>query len=167
MLGSNFTEILESWNTSWYWSELTVQSDGSTKLGMHVAFHSKWWYLSGILLAVAPIVSGTVTGSAVNGTVRGGIAYAYADDDDDGAIVSNTTTWSYATVWGTTSDGTPFVVQESGEGTNTRHIAKLDVDIGGNYTRLANTFILAEVLLNATNVNANTTAISVKAYGAW
>ncbi|ESK92441.1 fad binding domain protein [Moniliophthora roreri MCA 2997] len=145
-LGSDFTETVTSWNTSWYWSELMIRSDGDLKLAV-------------------PIVNGTVTGSAVNGTVHGGVAFVYVDEDS--AIPPNTTSWSYGTVWGTTSDGTPFVVQESGEGTNTRHIATLDVDIGGNYTKLSNTFILAEVLLNATSTSANTTAISVKAYRAW
>ncbi|KAK7047379.1 hypothetical protein VNI00_006610 [Paramarasmius palmivorus] len=146
--GLNLDDI-DSWNTSWSWSEsrLKARSDDNTILA-------------------APIISGTVTGQALNGTIRGGIAFPQVYDDDD---TSNTTTWSYATVWGTASDGTSFVVEESGVGTTSRHIARLIVNTGGNYTELENSFILAEIVFGGVNASAsaNTTMVSVSAYKAW
>ncbi|KAK7047378.1 hypothetical protein VNI00_006609 [Paramarasmius palmivorus] len=108
-----------------------------------------------LVCAAEPFLNGTVTGPALNGTIRGGVAYPE---------IYNATgvEFSTANVWGTTSDGTSFAVQESGVGTTTRQISRLTVNIGGNYSKLATTFILGDVVGNVTDGT-----VLIKAYAIW
>lgn len=67
---------------------------------------------------VEPLVGGNITGPAVNATVTGGIAYP--------PVYNNgTLEVPQILVWGTTTDGYPFFVQEMGIGSITQQVTRL------------------------------------------
>ncbi|MCJ1380432.1 hypothetical protein MMC17_003535 [Xylographa soralifera] len=101
---------------------------------------------------IEPISGGNITGPAINGTITSGLAYP---------PVYNNGTLQVAEilVYGTTTDGYPFFVQEAGIGSNAQQITRIQVDVGGPYVALGDVYILAEI-----NALDNRTLIMVDAY---
>ncbi|KAL9613686.1 MAG: hypothetical protein Q9167_001763 [Letrouitia subvulpina] len=86
---------------------------------------------------VTPVISGTITGPALNGTVHGGIEYVEVYD-------SGATQVPNVLSYGTTSDGTPYLIRETGAGDQVSTI----IEIGGKYAALAKEFIVSEAKLS-------------------
>ena len=120
---------------------------------------------------VEPITGGNITGSALNGTIQGGVAYP--------TLVSNQTVQDVTIViYGVTDDGESFFVRESGVGASNSQVTRIvrkriglqvleltrswqNLEAGGKYAYLANEYIVTTVMPNAAR-----TAVNVEAYKA-
>ncbi|KAL8626754.1 hypothetical protein Q9189_007556 [Teloschistes chrysophthalmus] len=94
---------------------------------------------------VASVVNGSIASvgnKGITGVFKGGISVI--DIVDGGAaIVNNVQTF------GSTNDGTPFLVTESGIGNAADDFARLSLNIGGNFAFLQDQFIITEAALAA------------------
>ncbi|KAI4108815.1 MAG: hypothetical protein L6R37_000813 [Teloschistes peruensis] len=92
---------------------------------------------------VASVVGGSIQAvgdRAVTGTFKGGISVI--DIINGGAaIVNNVQTF------GSTANGTAFLITESGVGSPSDDFARLTIDAGGKYAPLRNQFIITEAVL--------------------
>ncbi|KAL8728993.1 MAG: hypothetical protein Q9181_005148 [Wetmoreana brouardii] len=94
---------------------------------------------------VASVTGGTITAEGqqgITGTFKGGISIIDISNDGQ-SIVNNVQTF------GTTSDGTPFLVTESGLGSPADDFARLIFTIGGKFAFLQNQFLITEAVLAA------------------
>lgn len=81
-----------------------------------------------------PIAGGSVTGSAVNGTIQGGFAHP--------PIYNNGTLQvAEIDVYGVTSDGQAFYIHEEGVGSNSAQVTRI---VSATETKVLSTFALAE-----------------------
>jgi hypothetical protein len=71
-----------------------------------------------LLNAVEPIMNGTITGPGLNATITGGVAYP-------SFIYDQTFQIPEINAWGTTDDGEPFFVKESGIGLLSKQISRI------------------------------------------
>ena len=74
--------------------------------------------MNSLFNAVEPLLSGTITGPAVNGTITGGLAYPPV-------LYNQTLQVPNINIYGTTSDGYPFFATELGVGTPSEQITRL------------------------------------------
>ncbi|KAL8936084.1 MAG: hypothetical protein Q9211_004355 [Gyalolechia sp. 1 TL-2023] len=109
---------------------------------------------------VAKVNNGKLSGESLNGTVQGGVSVI---DIVNGGQAIEINVRSY----GSTSDGVPFLVEESGVGSSADGFARLVcvnvgwvrnsgtneavqlLSIGGQYANLANEFLLTETTLSS------------------
>ncbi|KAL8969822.1 MAG: hypothetical protein Q9183_001810 [Haloplaca sp. 2 TL-2023] len=92
---------------------------------------------------VASVTGGQITAEgsdSVSGIFKGGLSIIDIVNDGQ-SIVNNVQTF------GTTTDGTPFLITEIGLGTQADDFARLTIDIGGRYAPLVNQFVLTEAVL--------------------
>ncbi|MCJ1235087.1 hypothetical protein MMC14_003051 [Varicellaria rhodocarpa] len=104
--------------------------------------------VQGGIRIIEGVLGGNITGPGLTGTVSGGLVYPVI-------YVNHTLNEPTLNLYGTTSDGTPFFLTQSGIGTNGDQLSRIQIDIGGKYASLSSEFILAEVK------NSETTGISV------
>ncbi|KAM0554044.1 hypothetical protein ACHAPJ_007119 [Fusarium lateritium] len=99
--------------------------------------------VEGGVVVVEPITNGTVIGHAFNGTIHGGLV---------GAVVAtnNTITGKKSVqipsiyVYGESTDGLPFFVQETGIGPPAGQNTRLQIAVGGKYKSLQSEFIIGQ-----------------------
>ncbi|KAL9027378.1 MAG: hypothetical protein Q9196_004083 [Gyalolechia fulgens] len=91
---------------------------------------------------VAKVNNGKLSGESLSGTVQGGVSVI---DIVNGGQAIEINVRSY----GSTSDGVPFLVEESGVGSSADGFARLLLSIGGQYANLANEFLLTETTLSS------------------
>ncbi|KAI9814192.1 MAG: hypothetical protein M1827_003358 [Pycnora praestabilis] len=110
--------------------------------------------IPGGILIIEPILGGSITGPVINGTILGGLAYPPVYNNDTLQVPQ-------ITVYGKTNDGFAFLVEESGIGTNSQQVTRLQITVGGPYAALSDEFVLADV-----TANANRTVITVDGFAA-
>ncbi|KAI4161322.1 MAG: hypothetical protein LQ342_004989 [Letrouitia transgressa] len=120
-----------------------------------------------IQLAVTPVKSGSITGPALNGTVGGGVQYLALYD-------SGATQVPNIVSYGTASDGTPFLIRETGAGDQGGLFASTwrgpdyvvktmqIIEIGGKYAALAKEFIVSDAKVSEDRKVVVTTAYKVE-----
>ncbi|KIM84042.1 hypothetical protein PILCRDRAFT_6883 [Piloderma croceum F 1598] len=106
--------------------------------------------------AVEPIENGTIIGPGLNATITGGSAHNIVIYDETVEIPE-------INVFGTTDDGEPFFVTQTGIGHPGHQISRFEIDIGGKYAPFATSFIVGVITLSSNNVTVtveawNTTA---------
>ncbi|KAI4249341.1 MAG: hypothetical protein LQ352_005693 [Teloschistes flavicans] len=97
------------------------------------------------LVPVAAVIGGNISSvgnKGITGVFKGGISVI--DIIDGGAVIVNN-----VQTFGSTTDGTPFLVTESGIGSPADDFARLSLNIGGNYAALQDQFIITEAALAA------------------
>ncbi|MCJ1481731.1 hypothetical protein MMC06_001890 [Schaereria dolodes] len=104
---------------------------------------------------VEPLTNGTIVG-AINGTIQGGLAYPQRYNN-------NTLSVPNLEIYGTTVDRYPFFVtaSEAGFGDAQSQIIRAKVEIGGPYTYINTTFILATISANAARAIVTVQAFAV------
>lgn len=117
--------------------------------------------LEGGSVTIEPLVNGTVKGPALNGTIYSGFAAATV-------VSNNTVTGNNATfqipqiyVYGETSDGLPFYVQETGIGKIAGQNTRLQIAVGGNHSSLQTTFIVAQPSINTARTKVTVPCFSI------
>ncbi|KAJ4373769.1 hypothetical protein N0V83_002508 [Neocucurbitaria cava] len=111
--------------------------------------------ITGGVLNTEPILNGTVTGPAINATVTGGIATPSIYQN---GIIQVPT----IQVWGITSEGYGFVINELGIGSPKGQVTRIQLTIGGlskKYQALQDSYVLATV-----NPNKEQTKVAVQGY---
>lgn len=109
--------------------------------------------IPGGVLINEPIAGGTVSGSAINGTILGGFAHppVYNNGTLQVPVID---------VYGVSDDGESFYIHETGIGTQAAQVTRIELTIGGaKYKSLREGYILASV-----NANANRTAVAVQGF---
>ncbi|KAL8672815.1 MAG: hypothetical protein Q9168_002752 [Polycauliona sp. 1 TL-2023] len=91
---------------------------------------------------VAKVTGGAIKGKAITGTFKGGITVI--DILNGGQTIVNT-----IRTFGSTTDGTPFLIDENGIGSSADDFARLLLSAGGNLTSLTNEFVITEATLAA------------------
>ncbi|KAI4175919.1 MAG: hypothetical protein LQ346_007989 [Caloplaca aetnensis] len=99
---------------------------------------------------VAKVNGGTLTGK-FNADIQAGISVIDLVDNGQ-AIVNNVRSF------GTTTDGQPFLIDESGLGSADDDFARIILSVGGSYTGLANSFLFTEATLSSDRKTVSTTA---------
>ncbi|KAL8716642.1 MAG: hypothetical protein Q9225_006046 [Loekoesia sp. 1 TL-2023] len=99
---------------------------------------------------VAKVNNGQLNGQGLNGTIQGGLSVVDIIGNGQ-AIVNNVRSY------GTTSDGIPFLIDESGIGSQTDDFARLVLSIGGKYAHLAAQFLFTEASLSSDRKTVSTT----------
>ncbi|KAL8966355.1 MAG: hypothetical protein Q9197_006030 [Variospora fuerteventurae] len=90
---------------------------------------------------VAKVEGGTLKGT-LSGTISSGISVI--DIFNDGQAIMN----SIRSI-GTTTDGLPFLIEETGVGSQADNFGRLMVSIGGNLARLASQLVIADAELSS------------------
>ncbi|KAI9718494.1 MAG: hypothetical protein M1828_006677 [Chrysothrix sp. TS-e1954] len=95
--------------------------------------------IAGGELLIEPITNGTITGSAFNGRISGGVAYPdfYNNMKTEEPDIL---------VYGTSDEGDAFLAILSGVGSSTKQLSRVTVQAGGSYASLNETFIVGEIL---------------------
>ncbi|KAF4958985.1 hypothetical protein FSARC_10888 [Fusarium sarcochroum] len=99
--------------------------------------------VEGGVVIVEPLINGTINGHTLNGTIHGGLVGAVV-------AVNNTITGKKPVqipsiyVYGETSDGLPFYVQETGIGPPSGQNTRLQVAVAGKYKSLQSEFIIGQ-----------------------
>ncbi|KAL8677893.1 MAG: hypothetical protein Q9186_005704 [Xanthomendoza sp. 1 TL-2023] len=101
---------------------------------------------------VASVTGGSLKGprDGITGTIQGGISVI--DIINSGQTIVN-----MVQSFGATPDGTPFLIQENGIGSQADNFARLTLSIGGAQANLANQFLLTEANLSADRRTVSTT----------
>ncbi|KAL8829999.1 MAG: hypothetical protein Q9170_005936 [Blastenia crenularia] len=100
---------------------------------------------------VANVKSGQLSGSGFSGTISGGVSII--DIVNNGQNILNN-----VRSYGTTSDGLPFLIDESGLGSSADDFARLIFSVGGKYANLTNQFIVTEATLSSDRKTVSTAA---------
>ncbi|KAL8757534.1 MAG: hypothetical protein Q9199_002140 [Rusavskia elegans] len=100
---------------------------------------------------VAKVTDGEIKGKAFSGTIVGGITVI--DILNGGLTVVNA-----VRSIGSTTDGTPFLIEEDGIGSPDDNFARLRLSIGGRFANLANQFLFTEATLASDRRSVTTTA---------
>ncbi|KAM0812398.1 hypothetical protein AB5N19_12388 [Seiridium cardinale] len=110
---------------------------------------------------IEPLVNGTIVGPFLNGTVHSGFAAATVVSNN--TITGNNTSIQIPSiyVYGQTSDGLPFYVQEAGIGPMADQNTRLVIAVGGKYSSLQSSFILAQPIMNAARTIATVPCFSM------
>ncbi|KAL9602513.1 MAG: hypothetical protein Q9219_001808 [cf. Caloplaca sp. 3 TL-2023] len=103
---------------------------------------------------VASVRSGKITGPALNGTIQEGISVI--DLLNNGQVIVNN-----IRAYGTSSDGVPLFIEESGVGSSADNFARLTLSVGGKYASLANQFLFTEATLSSDRKSVSTSAYSL------
>ncbi|KAL8861770.1 MAG: hypothetical protein Q9178_001971 [Gyalolechia marmorata] len=99
---------------------------------------------------VAKVNGGSLRGQALTGTIIGGISVI--DIINGGQTIVNA-----IRSFGSTIDGTPFLIEENGIGSQADNFARLVLSIGGRQANLANQFLFTEASLSADRKVVSTT----------
>ncbi|ETS83958.1 hypothetical protein PFICI_05834 [Pestalotiopsis fici W106-1] len=117
--------------------------------------------LEGGSVTIEPLVNGTVKGPALNGTIYSGFAAATV-------VSNNTVTGNNVTVqvpsiyvYGETSDGLPFYVQETGVGPIAGQNTRLQIAVGGKHSSLQTAFIIAQPSINMARTKVTVPCFSI------
>lgn len=112
--------------------------------------------IPGGILLTEPISSGVVSGPLINATVQGGLAVPYVYNNQTLQVPR-------ISIYGITSDGRSFFVEEAGIGRPNGQVTRITLSINttGNagYEKLVDGFILASV-----NPNRNATEVQVEGW---
>ncbi|CAL8578562.1 hypothetical protein XPA_004329 [Xanthoria parietina] len=103
---------------------------------------------------VARVISGTIKGKALTGSILGGVTVI-------DIINSGQTLVNNVRSFGSTTDGTTFLIEESGIGSVADNFARLILSIGGSQANLANEFLFTEATLAPDRRSVMTTAYRV------
>ncbi|KAK4939349.1 hypothetical protein LTR10_020336 [Elasticomyces elasticus] len=108
--------------------------------------------IAGGTLLNEPVVAGTITGPAVNGTIQGGFAHP--------SVYNTTMQVPGIDLYGVTNDNSSFYIHEAGVGLTYEQVTRIELYIGeSRYSELSNGFILATV-----NPISNRTIAYVEGY---
>ncbi|MCJ1234210.1 hypothetical protein MMC14_002169 [Varicellaria rhodocarpa] len=121
---------------------------GGVRIGEHPLTLFLFFY------PVEPLLSGTITGPAVNGTIEGGLAYPPV-------LYNQTLQVPQINIYGTTSDGYPFFASEMGVGSPSDQITRLQLDIAGPYLYLSKAFIIGDVVASADRTVVKVTGFQI------
>ncbi|KAI4276942.1 MAG: hypothetical protein LQ337_002151 [Flavoplaca oasis] len=91
---------------------------------------------------VAQVNSGSIKGKGLSGTIKGGISVI--DIINNGQTIVNA-----VRSFGSTTEGSPFLIEENGIGSQADNFARLVLSIGGSQANLANQFLFTEAALSA------------------
>ncbi|KAL8653559.1 MAG: hypothetical protein Q9226_003804 [Calogaya cf. arnoldii] len=100
---------------------------------------------------VAQVTGGSIKGKGLTGTIVAGITVI--DILNSGQTLVNN-----VRSFGSTPDGTTFLIEENGIGSPSDNFARLILSIGGSQANLANQFIFTEASLSADRKSVMTTA---------
>jgi hypothetical protein len=116
--------------------------------------------LQGGSRTIEPLINGTISGPYLNGTVKSGFA---APITAFGTTVTGDTTVQIPEIYlyGVTSDGLPFYIQESGIGPVTGQNTRVVLEVGGKYKALQSMYILAQPTINAARTVVTVDGFSV------
>ncbi|KAK6077461.1 hypothetical protein SCUP515_04989 [Seiridium cupressi] len=117
--------------------------------------------IEGDNVIIEPLVNGTIVGPFLNGTVHSGFTAATVVSNN--AITGNDTSIQIPSiyVYGHTSDGLPFYVQEAGVGPMTDQNTRLVIAVGRKYSSLQSSFVLAQPSMNAARTIATVPCFSM------
>ncbi|KAL8886457.1 MAG: hypothetical protein Q9192_006481 [Flavoplaca navasiana] len=99
---------------------------------------------------VAQVNGGSIKGKGLSGTIKGGISVI--DIINNGQTIVNA-----VRSFGSTTEGSPFLIEENGIGSQSDNFARLVLSIGGNQANLANQFLFTEAALSADRRSVMTT----------
>ncbi|KAK5242385.1 hypothetical protein LTR96_007222 [Exophiala xenobiotica] len=96
--------------------------------------------IPGGVVVPEPILNGTVSGPAFNGTIISGLATPAQYENQNVQVAT-------IDLYGVSSDGYPFRIHETGVGSISAQITRIEIDIGGGdkYKKLRDGFIMATV----------------------
>ncbi|KIW59333.1 hypothetical protein PV05_03787 [Exophiala xenobiotica] len=110
--------------------------------------------IPGGVVVPEPILNGTVSGPAFNGTILSGLATPAIYENQTLQVVT-------IDLYGVSSDGYPFRIHETGIGSISTQITHIEIEIGGGdkYKKLRNGFVMATV-----NAATDRKSVSVMGY---
>ncbi|CAO1601315.1 MAG: hypothetical protein LQ349_003291 [Xanthoria aureola] len=100
---------------------------------------------------VAKVNGGSIKGKALTGSILGGITVI-------DIINSGQTLVNAVRSFGSTNDGTTFLIEENGIGSQADNFARLVLSVGGSQANLANEFLFTEATLSPDRRSVMTTA---------
>jgi hypothetical protein len=117
--------------------------------------------LEGGSVTIEPLVNGTVNGPALNGTIYSGFAAATVASNN--TVTGNNVSVQIPSiyVYGETSDGLPFYVQETGVGPIAGQNTRLQIAVGGKHSSLQTTFIVAQPSINMARTKVTVPCFSI------
>ncbi|KAJ3548089.1 hypothetical protein NM208_g1173 [Fusarium decemcellulare] len=104
--------------------------------------------LEGGVVIVEPLVSGTISGPYLNGTIESGLVAALVVSNNTITGKEKSVQIPSIYVYGKTSDGLPIFVQETGVGPQAGQNTRLQIAVGGKYKKLQSSFIIGQPSMN-------------------